>query len=577
MGFYWKHPIKEDDMFYKEIQFGLNYSRKNLRYDGWGALGQDFFLKDHVNEIIDIIKKEWSLSFLPETPGIQIEDIKIRASRLTSELEKNLIKIVGAENLKLDNYERIFHSVGKSYYDVLRLRFNLLTEYTDGVIYPSSDLEIEDILKFCKLKNIAVIPFGGGSSVVGGVEALKNKGQKAILTLDLTKMNALRDIDMNSSTATFQTGIYGPDLENILNEKGYTLGHFPQSFEYSTLGGWIAARGSGQQSGKYGKIEKMIVSMKVITTEGSIHTFKLPPNSMGPDLNNIFTGSEGVLGVITEATMKIHKLPESRKYFAIVFPSFENGINFIKEVHRRSIKVSMARLSDEDETFIFAGLNSIGKPITIPRKFKKYLTEKVLSWNNIGSRRSAMIAGVESSPSEIDSIMDSLKQIIVANQGFYGGTSPGKNWVRSRFNMPYLRNHFMERGVGVDTLETSITYDRILGLHENVNLSIRKVQPVCNTLCHISHSYPEGASLYFTIIFPLDTKNPIEQWKNIKNAASDAIFEHGGSISHHHGIGVDHKEWYIKIIGENARKGLLQLKKSWDPKGILNPGKLFSE
>lgn len=564
-------------MLYKEVQFGLNYSRKNLRWDGWGALNQDFFLKEHLNSIIELLKKEWSLSFLPEIPPIDIGDIKIKNSRLSSDLEKSFSKIVGVENLKTDSYERIFHSVGKSYYDVVRLKFNLLSEFVDGVLYPSTDYEIEDILKLAKAKNIAVIPFGGGTSVVGGVEAFKHKNQKAILTIDLSKMNSLKELDTNSCTATFQAGIYGPDLEQTLNQKGFTLGHFPQSFEYSTLGGWIAARGSGQQSGKYGKIERMLVSLKAITTEGSIQTYKLPPNAMGVDLNQIFLGSEGVLGIITEATMKIRHLPESRKYFAIVFPGFENGVNFIKEIHKKTLNLSMARLSDEDETYLFSNLNNLGKQDTFSRRIKSILTEKVLAWNNIYERRSAMIAGIDGLSSEIESTMDPLKELIKKYNGVYGGTSAGKNWINSRFNMPFLRNHFLERGVGVDTLETSITYDRILKLHDAVSTSIRKIQPVCNTFCHISHSYPEGASLYFTIIFPIDIKNPIDQWRNIKQAASETILEFGGSISHHHGIGMDHKEWYLKMLGSEGRKALLQLKRTWDPKGILNPGKLFSE
>ncbi len=564
-------------MLYKEIQFDINYSRKNLRWDGWGAYGQDFFLKDHVSEIIQSIKKEWSLTFLPEVPSIKIEDIRVKPSRLSLDHQKNLGKIVGEENLKIDSYERIFHSLGKSYYDVIRVRFNLIPEIVDGVIYPNSDLEIIDIIKYCKTKNIVVIPFGGGSSVVGGIEAFKHKNQKAILTLDLTQMNKLIELDTESNTATFQSGIYGPVLEKILNEKGYTLGHFPQSFEYSTLGGWIAAKGSGQQSGKYGKIERMIVSLRLITSEGTLSTRKIPPNSMGIDLNSIFVGSEGVLGIISQATMKIQKLPPARKYFAIVFPSFENGMNFIRDIHAKNIKFSMARLSDEDEAALFSQLNTIGKTVTVTRRLKAYMTEKVLSWNHITKRRAVLIAGIDGSPSEIEISTESLKNLISYHHGFYGGTSPGKSWLKTRFNLPYLRAHLLDRGIGVDTLETSITYDRILKLHDAVNVAIRKVQPVSNTLCHISHSYPEGASLYFTIIFPIDLKNPIEQWKKLKNAASDTIFEEGGSISHHHGIGLDHKEWYLKIIGEEAQKGLLQLKKSWDPKGIFNPGKLFSE
>ncbi|MCB1143042.1 MAG: FAD-binding oxidoreductase [Leptospiraceae bacterium] len=563
-------------MLYTELNSKINYDRKNLRWDAWGASDQDFFLKNYISDIIQLIKDEWGVSYLPDTPGIDWKDIQIKSPRFTAEQTKSLIKIVGEDRFLTDNYERIFHSVGRSYYDVMRLRFNQLKEFTDGVIYPGSNVEVSNILKFCRDKNIAVVPFGGGSSVVGGVEALKLKTQKAILTIDLSKMNSLIDIDEMSCTATFQAGIYGPQLEKILSEKGYTLGHFPQSFEYSTLGGWIAARSSGQQSGKYGKIEKILVSLRMVTPEGDLVTPRLPPYSMGPDMNQIIAGSEGLLGVITEVTVKIHPTPPARKYFAFVFPEFSNGVNFIRTANREGLRMSMMRLSDEDETFLFSHFGSLGKPDTIFRKFKNGLKEKVLSWNGIFERRCALIGGIDSNPMQIGRTLDLAKKIAGQNKGFFGGTSPGKNWLKSRYNMPFLRNHFMERGIGVDTLETSITYDRLLKLHEDVTVAIRKVFPVCNTMCHVSHSYPEGASLYFTIIFPMNVKDPVSQWKSMKSAASEAILKVGGSISHHHGVGVDHKDWYQRIMGEKSIEGLTAIKKTWDKKGILNPGKLFS-
>jgi alkyldihydroxyacetonephosphate synthase len=562
-------------MLYEELNPNIDYSRKNLRIDGWGAHTEDFFLKDHIPEILANLSVRWAMPPFPKTPAKPWEELTLRKTRLTLTEQNGIEKIIGKENFKTDNYERIFHSAGRSYYDVLRIRLGLLKEYVDGVAYPSNEQEVQNLFQYCSSKNIALIPFGGGSSVVGGVEAVKSDTQKAILSLDMTRMTGFVELDTQSRTATFEAGIYGPKLEKSLNDKSYTLGHFPQSFEYSTLGGWIAARSSGQQSGKYGRIDKILNSLRMVTSNGIIQTLKLPPASTGPDLNQIIAGSEGLLGIITQVTVKIHPLPQSRKYFGILFPDFEKGTEFIREANLKGLKLSMSRLSDEDETELFGTLASLGKKQTFTRKLKTKLINNVLRWNGIGNVKTAMIAGIDSSLHEIEEILPRVKYLAEKHGGFYAGESPGKNWLKSRYNMPFLRNYFLESGVGVDTLETSITYDRIHKLHNAVKESIRAIMPKCYVMCHISHSYHDGASLYFTIIFPLDLHDPIAQWWNMKKAASDTIFEIGGSISHHHGVGTDHKEWYEKALGQTAKDGLLALKNNWDPKGILNPGKLF--
>jgi len=233
--------------FYSELNTEINYERKNLRLDAWGANSETFFLKNHFLEIKNLLEKEWNIDNLPETPSIEYETRKLPKIRIPSSELKTLIGIFG-DNLFTDNYQRIFHSVGRSYYDVLRLRLNLVKEFPDIIVYPSGKEQIQKLLEFATKKNYAVIPFGGGSSVVGGVEATKGKSQKAIICIDMTKMKSILSFDEISYTATFQAGIYGPQIEKFLGEKGFTLGHFPQSFEYSTIGGWAAARSSGQQS-----------------------------------------------------------------------------------------------------------------------------------------------------------------------------------------------------------------------------------------------------------------------------------------------------------------------------------------
>jgi alkyldihydroxyacetonephosphate synthase len=562
-------------MLYTELNTEIDYSRTNLRLDGWGAKDQDFFLKDHIVEILNLLKEEWGVSEFPKTPGIDLSTLKLPKLRLGVSELKSLSNIVGDENLSTDSQERIFHAVGRSYFDVIRLRNGLIKEFPDCIVYPTDEIQISKLLKYCSDKNISVVPFGGGSSVVGGVEAIKTKSQMAILCVDMTKMDSLIAIDNYSKTATFQAGIYGPKIEKVLNVNGFTLGHFPQSFEYSTIGGWVAAKSSGQQSGKYGKFEKIIVCVNMISPSGEIKTWKLPASSMGPDLNQIIAGSEGTLGIITEVTVRIQKLPSDRKYFGIVFPDFNSGVKFIKEANQSGLKLSMLRLSDEDETRLFANFAGLGKKKTFFRTLKHSLIERLLKWNGIKDNRCVLMCGIDGETSDIEDTLKKTKTLSETFGGFYAGEAPGKNWLKSRYNMPFIRNHFMENGVGVDTLETSITYDRIFHLHDAVTNAIRKSMPKCSSMCHVSHSYPDGASLYFTITFPLDPKNHVAQWQKMKRAATDAIFESGGSISHHHGIGADHKEWYKKTLSKTALNGLLSLKKTWDTKGILNPGKLF--
>ncbi|TGL94329.1 FAD-binding oxidoreductase, partial [Leptospira barantonii] len=275
------------------------------------------------------------------------------------------------------------------------LSFNTLKSFVDGVIYPSKESEISKILEYCSKNNITVIPFGGGSSVVGGLEVVKGKGQKSVLSLDTTRMDALISLDKESHLATFQAGIYGPKLEKLLNDKGFTLGHFPQSFEYSTLGGWIAARSAGQQSNRYGKIEEILTCLKVITPTGAVETLREPASSTGPNLNHIFAGSEGLLGIITEATIKVHKLPETRKYFGIVFPNFAAGVDFIRDVNHKEIPTSMIRLSDTNETRLYQTLGTLGKKNTPIRWIKNLIQNQVLKMNSIGDDKCVILLGLD--------------------------------------------------------------------------------------------------------------------------------------------------------------------------------------
>ncbi|UOG28994.1 FAD-binding oxidoreductase [Leptospira noguchii] len=562
-------------MFYTELNSKIDYTRENLRWNSWGAYGQDFFKVEQMQEILKFLSDELQISEIRKTPPVALEEITLPKSSFTPTQIRDLSKISGVKYFSIERRERILHSAGRSYYDVLRLSFNSLKNFVDGVIYPGKESEISKILEYCSKNHITVIPYGGGSSVVGGLEVIKGKGQKQVLSLDTTRMNSILSLDLESHLATFQTGIYGPHLETSLNEKGFTLGHFPQSFEYSTLGGWIAARSAGQQSNRYGKIEEILTSLKVVTPTGTVATLREPASSTGPELNRIFAGSEGLLGIITEATIKVHKLPETRKYFGILFPNFESGVNFIREVNHREIPTSMIRLSDQNETRLYQTLGTLGKKNTPIRWLKNRIQNIILKWNSLGRDKCVVLLGLDGAQGEVSRNFSRIKSILRKHRGLYVGTHLGEQWIHSRYNMPFLRNHLMENGIGVDTMETSTTYDRVLKLYKEGIDSLRNSIPGSISMCHISHSYHEGACLYFTILFPMDEKKPAEQWFKMKRSVSETFFLNGTPISHHHGVGFDHKVWYEKATSKPALQGLKMFKKEIDPKEILNPGKVF--
>ncbi|WP_004470696.1 FAD-binding oxidoreductase [Leptospira santarosai] len=562
-------------MFYTELNSKIDYSRDGLRWNAWGAYDQDFFRVGQMQEILSFLSDELHISEIRKTPPTALEEITLPKSFFTPAQIRELSKISGTKHFSTERRERIFHSAGRSYYDVLRLSFNTLKNFVDGVVYPSRESEIFKILEYCSKNNIAVIPYGGGSSVVGGLEVVKGKGQKSALSLDMTRMNSFLSLDEESHLATFQAGIYGPKLEEFLNEKGFTLGHFPQSFEYSTLGGWIAARSAGQQSNRYGKIEEILTSLKLITPTGVVETLREPASSTGPELNRIFAGSEGLLGIITEATLKVHKLPETRKYFGIVFPNFATGVDFIREVNHGGIPTSMIRLSDKNETRLYQTLGALGKKNTPVRWAKNWIQNRILQWKSIGEDKCVILLGLDGTKEEVSQNFSKIKSIVGKHGGLYAGTRLGEQWIHSRYNMPFLRNHLMENGIGVDTMETSTTYNRVLHLHQEGITSLKKSIPGSIAMCHISHSYHEGACLYYTILFPMDEKKSVEQWFKMKRAVSETFFQNGAPISHHHGVGLDHKTWYEKATSKPALLGLRAFKKEVDKKEILNPGKVF--
>ncbi len=555
----------------------MTIDRTKIRWNGWGWAAH----KDELaarDEVWTWLAGELGMPALLATPARELDSIALAPSRLPADAKAKLVALLGADRVREDAYERAFHALGKSYHDLLRLRAGDLSNAPDAVLYPRSAEEVLGVLSAAAEFGVAVVPFGGGSSVVGATTAATGP-HKSVVTLDLSGMDRLIEVDAVSRTATAEAGIYGPALDKALAAKGFTLGHHPQSFEFSTLGGWIAHRGAGQGSGRYGRAADWLAAAKLATPRGMLNVGGFPASSAGPQLLDLVLGSEGAFGVVTEATVKLHPLPAASDYVGYLFRDFESGAAAIREAAQDGIAATMLRLSDVAETRFYRTFGALGKK----RGIGDRLAQVYLDTRGFDAKACAMIAGFEGTEAEAAAARRAFDALAKKHRALALGEGQGRRWKAGRFHGPYLRDPMMERGVGVDTLETATRWSNIDALYvavkDALEKAIRETAPREGAhgvvQCHISHSYADGASLYYTYIFPRALEREIEQWRAIKTAASDAIAAHGGTISHHHGVGEDHLPWIAQEKGALGIDVLRAVKMALDPKGVMNPGKLI--
>ncbi len=555
----------------------MSFDHSKLRWNGWGLVAhKDAVAADET--VWSWLAEALGMPSLLATPARPLEEIALPVSRLGEDERAALAAIVGAERVREDDYARAYHARGRSYHDLLYLRAGELAGAPDAVVCPRGGDEVEAVLKFADAKGIAVVPYGGGSSVVGGVTAEKGPF-RAVLSLDLSGLDRLIAVDAVSRTATLEAGISGPALEKALAAKGVTLGHYPQSFEFSTLGGWISHRGAGQASSRYGRAEDWLVSLKLATPRGTLTTEDYPASAAGPRLTDLIVGAEGQFGIVTEATVRVRPVPAVRDYRGFLFHDFASGTAAIREAVQAELPAAMLRLSDAGETGFYRTFAALGKR----KSLKDWIEGRVLAMRGFDSAMAAMIVGLEGDADSVTYARQHFDAIAKRLGAMPLGTGAGKRWLAGRFHGPYLRDPLLDRGVGVDTLETATSWSKLDGLYAAVKAaletSIAETAPRPGArgivMCHISHSYPDGASLYFTYIFPRTLGGEVAQWQAIKRAASDAIAANGGTISHHHGVGEDHLPWIAAEKGALGIEVLRAVKGTLDPKGILNPGKLI--
>lgn len=544
-------------------------SGRRSKWWGWGCEGHIYHLPDP--------ERFWAfvregLGPTEATPRIHsLDDIAVAPSKLSPDDLGILGKTVGDGGLFSANPDRAYFSLGKGYKDLIRIRGGEVPVPTDAVVRPATEEGLLRVMRLAAERGWALIPFGGGTSVVGGVEP---DGAMPSITLDMESLGRLLAVNHEAATATVEAGMFGPDLERQVRSAGFTLGHFPQSFRHSTVGGWIATRSAGQNSTRYGPIEERVQSLRLAHPDGVLTTPDVPAAAAGPDLVQMVTGSEGTLGVITRATLRLSRRPTVSDYRGYLFPSFEAGVEAAREMMQGEICPAVLRLSDTAETTSTLAMraNPTGAAALIERAGRWYLGRRGLALE----AGSVMILGFEGDEASVKHERSVAKRILSRQGAASLGAGAGRAWRRGRFEAPYLRDLLLDRGIMIDTLETATTWDRYMSLHAAVREALRAALGERSVvMAHLSHSYSDGGSIYYTFLAPQERGGEIEQWERVKAAATDAIVRAGGALSHHHGIGSEHRAWMRGYLGDEGSAWLRRLKLTLDPGGVLNPGKLI--
>jgi len=511
---------------------------------------------------IDLARTRW--------PSVALEEVPVPPSRLDdASLQALSAALSTGGAIQTDPENRIRHAMGKSLPDLLRFRLGRLPGAPDAVVHATSRDEVAAVGRTCAERGLALIPFGGGSSVVGGVEAVDPRG-RPVVTLNLLGLSGLQELREADGYAVASAGTLGPDLEAALNARGWSLGHFPQSFEFSTVGGWVASRSSGQQSNQYGDIADLVAGCRLWTPAGDWQTWEGPVSGAGPDLREVIAGSEGTLGVLTDVTLLVHRLPRTHRIQAVLFPSFAEGAQALQAIVEAGLRLSFLRLSDGQETAFYLRLGH-------PNRWKD-LGLAVLGRLGFGDERSVMLLGTEGEPEEVARATGEALRIARRHGGLSLGQGPARNWHRDRFRHPYLRDDLLDRGVAIETHETAVSWSRVEPVRQEVRRAVEDALAQQGrrgiVMAHLSHSYPAGSCIYFIVIYPLDRDDPVAQWRPIKAAVADAAARHGGTISHHHGVGLDHRPWFLREAGPVGVRAIRGLKAALDPDHLCNPGKL---
>jgi len=550
---------------------------KHMKWWGWGIDGVGFHHEDKPAFAPFVLKAVGlNLNTAERASEPAFADLKVPASTAAPAFIAGLAAIVGEDNVSTDDRLRVIHTYGKSLRDLVRIRNNWIERSPDVVVYPANESEVQGVVDAAVAANAVIIPFGGGSNIAGSLEPLPSE-TRPVVSLDLGRLREVVAIDTDSGLARIQAGSQGPDLEAQLNAQGWTIGHFPDSFTHSTVGGWVATRSSGMQSDKYGDIADIARGLRVVRPGGVLVLHPLPSTSSGPSLREMILGSEGKLGVITEVTVQVHRIPAKRDVYAYFFPNWKSGIAAMQEIAESDAAPSITRISDAKETGLSLATSKNRKGLD------KFIAGKVLP----GIMKSKgwtlediclSFIGYEGSVSHAK-LQKKLVDAIVKKHGGLGvGKGPGVLYDQKKFDTPYLRDFLLDMGAAGDVSETAAPWSKLVELHANAHAAAQKAYDSIGIqgwiMSHMSHSYRSGACLYFTFAFVFGD-DPISEYDTVKSAIQQAFVDNGGTISHHHGVGLEHSPWLSQDVSPEGVKVLAGLFSSADPMNNFNPGKVL--
>jgi len=524
------------------------------KFWGWGR-EDETVSDDEVVMLARVFGQRFGANLVPKA-GPKDTDFTLRPPRLA-------VPGALARMCRTDAYDRLVHSYGKSFADYVRLFQRHVPYPPDVVAYPETEGEVTAVLDWAAREKAAVVPFGGGSSVVGGVECDVGEGYSGVVSLDLTQMRKVVEVDRTSRAARIQAGVRGPDMEAQLKPHGLTMRHFPQSFEYSTLGGWIATRSGGHYATLYTHIDDFVEAMRVVTPNGLMETRRLPGSGAGPQPERMFFGSEGILGVVTEAWVRLQDTPTFRASASVKFADFMKGAEAVRALSQSGLNPSNCRLIDAQEA-LGTGAGDGSASLL------------VLAFESADHAQDARLARAVELARDHGGTVDEPK---AKSENRHREGAAGA-WRNAFLRAPFYREVLVPMGVIVDTFETAVTWDRFAKFHADVTRRINDVLKRVTgkpggVTCRFTHVYPDGPAPYFTFQALGRTTAMLEQWQEIKAEANDAVVSAGGTITHHHAVGRDHRPGYVKECPPLFADMFKAAKKAVDPNGIMNPGVLI--
>jgi alkyldihydroxyacetonephosphate synthase len=546
-----------------------------MKWWGWGEDGVSFThegqpaLGPFLQRVLDL-----DVNRVVSRP-IAFDDLRIPEPSCSPELKAALQD--AAPDASTDPLERVVHARGKSLRDLVRHRRGDLGRLPDVVVRPADEEQVQAVMRTALEADAVLIPFGGGTSISGSLEAPEDE-QRTVISLDLSRLNRVLEVDAASGLARVQPGAFGPDLERQLNAQGWTLGHFPDSFTHSTLGGWIATRSSGMQSDRYGDIADVTRAVRVVTPSGLLVTRPVPHASTGPSVREMVLGSEGRLGVITEATVHVRRVPERRVILGYLFPTWSDGLAAMQDIAASEAAPSVTRVSDSYETaFSFATRKD---PTILDRLKSRALTTYLKRRRGFDIDAVCLsFIGYEGTERHVAAQRKAVSRIVGRHGGLGIGASPGELYDQKKFDTPYIRDFLLDRGALADVSETSAPWSRLSRLYDTVMSAAHGAFDELGVrgyiMCHLSHSYHGGACLYFTFGFkPSAQDDGIQQYDLVKSAIQQAFIDAGGTLSHHHAVGTEHARWLEEDISAPGVAMLQSLFSGVDPNQNLNPGKI---